>query len=51
MLKRGVLLKVVTERLGHTWTRVTSDLYKHAGEHMQEDAAAKLGVALLEKQS
>ncbi|MBA2326572.1 MAG: tyrosine-type recombinase/integrase [Actinobacteria bacterium] len=47
MLEQGVPLKVVTERLGHSSTRVTSDLYQHVGETMQDDAAAKLGAAFL----
>jgi integrase len=47
MLEAGVPLKVVTERLGHASTRITSDLYQHVGETMQEEAAAKLGAALL----
>jgi integrase len=48
MLEQGVPLKVVTERLGHSSTRITADLYQHVGETMQDDAAAKLGAALLE---
>jgi integrase len=47
MLEQGVPLKVVTERLGHSSTTITSDLYAHVGETMQEEAAAKLGAALL----
>jgi integrase len=47
MLEAGTPLKVVSERLGHASTAVTSDLYQHATEHMQDDAAAKLGAALL----
>jgi integrase len=50
MLEQGVPLKVVTERLGHSSTRITADLYQHATEHMQDDAAAKLGAALLGKE-
>jgi integrase len=46
-LEQGVPLKVVTERLGHSSTRITSDLYQHVGESMQDEAAAKLGAALL----
>jgi integrase len=49
MLEQGVPLKVVTERLGHSSIQVTADLYQHVGEHMQEEAAAKLGAALLER--
>jgi integrase len=47
MLEQGVPLKVVTERLGHSSTRITADLYQHAGETMQADAAAKLGAVFL----
>jgi integrase len=47
LLEAGVPLKVVTERLGHSSTRITSDLYQHASETMQDDAAAKLGAVLL----
>jgi integrase len=50
MLEQGVPLKAVTERLGHSSTQITSDLYQHVGETMQEEAAAKLGAALLGKQ-
>jgi integrase len=39
----------VTERLGHSSTRITADLYQHASEQMQDDAAAKLGAALLDR--
>jgi integrase len=49
MLERGVPLKAVTERLGHASTQITSDLYQHVGETMQDEAAAKLGAALLGK--
>jgi integrase len=47
MLERGVPLKVVTERLGHSSTRITADLYQHASESMQDAAAAELGAAFL----
>lgn len=47
MLEEGVPLKIVTERLGHSSTRITADLYQHASESMQDDAAAKLGAAFL----
>jgi integrase len=48
MLEKGVPLKAVAERLGHSSIRTTSDLYQHVSETMQEDAAAKLGAALLD---
>ena len=47
LLEAGVPLKVVTERLGHSSTRITADLYQHVSETMQDDAAAKLGAAFL----
>jgi integrase len=47
MLEQGIPLKAVTERLGHSSTQITSDLYQHVGEQMQDEAAAKLGAALL----
>jgi integrase len=50
LLEQGVPLKVVSERLGHSSTRITADLYQHASETMQEEAAAKLGAALLERE-
>lgn len=47
MLEAGVPLKAVAERLGHSSTQVTADLYQHVGEQMQEEAAQRLGAALL----
>jgi integrase len=49
LLEQVVPLKVVSERLGHSSIRVTADAYQHVSEHMQEEAAAKLGAALLGK--
>jgi integrase len=49
MLEQGVPLKVVTERLGHSSTQITSDLYQHVGEQTQDEAAARLGRVLLGK--
>jgi hypothetical protein len=37
--------------LGHSSTAITSNLYQHASETMQDEAAAKLGAALLEGRS
>jgi len=48
MLEQGVPLKVVTERLGHSSTRITADLYQHASETMQDEAAARIGAVLLD---
>jgi integrase len=47
LLEEGVPLKVVSERLGHSSIAITGDLYQHVTEHMQTDAAEKLGRALL----
>jgi len=47
MLALGVPLKVVSERLGHSSTKITADVYQHVSEHMQAEAAAQLGAAFL----
>jgi integrase len=47
LLEEGVPLKVVSERLGHSSIAITGDLYQHVTEHMQAEAAAKAGRALL----
>jgi len=39
MLKQGVPLKVVSERLGHSSISVTADVYAHLIPGMQESAA------------
>jgi integrase len=41
-LEAGVPLKVVSERLGHSRTGITSDLYQHVTETMGADAAEKV---------
>ncbi len=41
-LKAGVPLKVVSERLGHTTTAITADVYSHVSPGMQTDAAEKV---------
>lgn len=46
LLKAGVPVKVVSERLGHKSTLITMDIYQHVLPDMQEDAAAKLGSIL-----
>ena len=43
----GVSPKVVSEQLGHTSAAFTLDVYSHVLPHMQDDAAAKVGAALL----
>ncbi len=44
-LATGTPLKVVSERLGHSSTSITSDIYQHVSEHMQTEAAARIGGA------
>jgi integrase len=46
LLEAGIPVKV-SERLGHSTTSITADLYQHVGPHMQEEAANKLGAMLL----
>ena len=46
LIKAGVPMKVVQERLGHASIVTTMDLYAHIMPGMQEDAAHKLGEAL-----
>jgi len=42
LLLRGENIKVVSERLGHSTTRLTQDTYLHVMPGMQEQAASKL---------
>jgi len=46
LLRQGVHPKVVQERLGHANVGITLDIYSHVSPHMQEEAAAKIDVAL-----
>ena len=46
MLKQGVPVKVVAERLGHEKTSTTEDLYMHALPTMGRDAARVMGSLL-----
>jgi len=48
LLRAGVATKVVSERLGHSTTTLTTDTYQHVIAGMDEDAAAKAGQALRE---
>lgn len=41
-LEAGVHPKVVSERLGHSTVSLTLDVYSHALEHMQHDAADRV---------
>lgn len=42
LLERGVHPKVAADRLGHSRTSTTLDIYSHVGPHMQEQALAEL---------
>jgi integrase len=42
LIKQGVHIKVISERLGHSSVAITMDLYGHLMPNMQEDAAAGL---------
>lgn len=48
LLGQGVATKVVSERLGHSTTALTTDTYQHVIVGMDEDAAAKAGHVLRE---
>ena len=47
ILAAGVHPKIVSERLGHSSTSITLDLYSHVIPGLQEEAAAKLGEMIL----
>ena len=42
MLRAGVPVKVVSERLGHSAMGITLDTYSHVSPGMREDAAGKI---------
>ncbi|WP_162838934.1 hypothetical protein [Pseudobacteroides cellulosolvens] len=46
MLKYNIPSKVASERLGHSTIGITLDLYSHALNEMQEDAAQKIDEGL-----
>jgi integrase len=46
LLKAGVPVKVVSERLGHAATSITMDIYAHTLPGMQAEAVAKIDAAL-----
>jgi integrase len=46
MLRQGIPLKVVADRLGHKKPTITLDIYSHALPSMQKEAAEKLGALL-----
>ena len=43
LLERGIPLKIVSERLGHSTVALTGDTYSHVTRSMQEQAADALG--------
>jgi integrase len=45
LLRSGVHVKIVSERLGHSSVAITLDLYSHVDAAMQADAAARLDAA------
>jgi integrase len=45
-LEAGVDIKIVSEQLGHSTTRITQDLYQHVRLQLQVDSAEQV-VALL----
>jgi integrase len=47
LIAAGVHPKIVSERLGHSSTSITLDLYSHVIPGLQEEAAAKLGEMIL----
>lgn len=48
LLTQGIATKVVSERLGHATTALTTETYQHIIAGMDEDAAVKSGTALRE---
>jgi integrase len=48
LLSQGIATKVVSERLGHATTALTTDTYQHVVAGMDEEAAVKAGSALRE---
>jgi integrase len=51
MLKAGVHVKVVSERLGHATTAITMDVYSHVLPDMQDAAVEKLEALLAPKET
>jgi integrase len=48
-LRAGVHPKVVSERLGHATVTITLDLYSHAVETLQQEAAARVSALVFEE--
>jgi integrase len=46
LLAAGEPAKVVSERLGHSGTAITQDLYQHVTPELEQDAAATAGAAV-----
>ena len=46
LLRQGIHPKVVSERLGHSTTGITLDLYSHVAPDMQDEAARRIDQAL-----
>ena len=46
LLRQGVHVKVVSERLGHSTVGITLDTYSHVLPDMQEEATEKLEAVL-----
>jgi integrase len=46
LLKKGIHLKIVSERLGHSGIQITADVYSHVTPDMQREAAEAIDVAL-----
>jgi integrase len=42
LYEAGVPEKVIQERLGHSSSRLTSDIYLHLADRMDQEAATKL---------
>lgn len=49
LLKEGIHVKVVAERLGHSNTRMTLDTYSHVQPNMQAEAANAINTLLFKK--
>ena len=48
LLKDGVFIKVVSERLGHSSVQITLDTYAHVLPNMQDEAAARIDSVITE---
>jgi integrase len=46
LLKRGVNLKIFSERLGHSGIQITADKYSHVTPDMQREAISGVDAAL-----